>query len=343
MLRLILISFLILKSFIPCAQTTQFVNGIVTDVAGKPLRGCSVYLSNTSYGSVTSASGEFFIKNLPDGKYQLVISAIGYEASVITISSEAYPKDLKVKLKNRSTELSEVVVEPVDKNGWSKWGKYFTDNFIGKTPNARQCRIINYKEIKFRFSKKNNKLTARCDKPLLIENTALGYSVRFQLVEFSADFNTNFILFVGYPYFVEMAAGDDFRRAAAWNKKRKEAYYGSLLHFMRATYKNQLNEEGYSIVAKDSLDNQTDLSSLEDLLTDQRDKSRTLLFADTLDVFYHRNGRRQVEISVIYLDSHDGIDIQQNGSYYSPKELITLNHWGAYEKLANMLPFNYQP
>ena len=333
--RVFLLLFLSFAAGVTLAQD-NFVSGKVTDATGKPVAGCSVYLSNTSIGDVTAATGVFTLKNLPSGKYELVISAIGYDTKVISISSEAYPHDLKIVLSIRSIELSEVVVQPADPNGWRKWGTYFTENFIGTTDNAGQCRIVNYKDIKFRFSEKNNRLTARSDEPLIIENKALGYTVKFQLAEFSADFNSQIVVYVGYPFFGEMN-GDEKKRKQ-WIKKRKDAYFGSLMHFMRSAYRDKLAEEGYLMMQKDS-----SFTSLDSLMKTNRDKSKSLFFSGKMDVVYNRIVNRRAEQSLIYLETPQAIEIQENGSYYSPKELVTLDHWGQHEKLSNMLPFDYKP
>lgn len=318
-----------------------FISGKVTDASGRPLAGCSVYISNTSKGTITSASGDFSLKNLSEGKYELIVSAIGYQTFVETVSSGDYPHDLKIKLKAKSNELEEVVVEPIDKGGWRKWGKYFTDNFIGATPNADHCKLINPQALRFRFNKKANRLTARANEPLIIENKALGYIVRFQLEEFTASFNDNTVVFLGYPYFKDMP-GNDSKKKLNWTKNRKRAFYGSLLHFMRALYRDDLQEQGYMILAKRD-DEELTFYSLDTLMKPNFDKSKRLIFENKLTVLYHRNLNRTAEVSEIYLDSPEGIDIQSNGSYYSPKALISNNHWGEYEKLSNMLPFDYTP
>lgn len=333
-----LLLFVLLCLFVDAvsAQENNYVSGKVTDATGKPIASCSVYLSNTSIGDVTSSTGSFTLKNLPSGKYELVVSAIGYNTKVMSVSSEAYPHDLKISLVIHSTELSEVVVQPSDPNGWRKWGTYFIENFIGKTSNARQCRIINHKEIRFRFSDKNNRLTARANEPLIIENRALGYTVKFQLAEFSGDFNSLFVMYIGYPFFQEM--NGDVKKKKQWIKKRKEAYYGSLMHFMRAAYQEKLADEGYLLLKNDS-----SFTSLEPLMKNNSNKSKSLFFTGKMDVVYHRIVNRRAEQSLIYLETPQPIEIQENGSYYSPKELVILDHWGQHEKLSNMLPFDYTP
>ena len=163
------------------------------------------------------------------------------------VSSDAYPKNILVKLKNKSTELTEVTVEPVLKNGWERWGTTFLSNFIGSTPNAAQCKIKNYKVLKFWFSEKQNRLSVRADEPLIIENKALGYTIKYKLEKFSSDFSSGMLLFLGYPFFEEMITKRS-RQKKQWALNRQNAFEGSVMHFMRSLYSGKLNETGFQVI-----------------------------------------------------------------------------------------------
>ena len=112
---------------------------------------------------------------------------------------------LKIYLEPKATELEAVIVEPYEKDGWEKWGKFFIENFIGTTDAAKLCKIRNYKTLRFRHSKKKNILTAVADEPLIIENRELGYRITYQLEDFTYDFNENTLFYLGYTLFEDMA------------------------------------------------------------------------------------------------------------------------------------------
>ncbi len=63
---------------------------------------------------------------------------------------------LVITLKEEDKAMAEVVVagsaEVAD--GWTKYGQFFMDNFIGTTPGAAQCTIDNKEVVKFYFYKK---------------------------------------------------------------------------------------------------------------------------------------------------------------------------------------------
>jgi len=138
-----------------------------------------------------------------------------------------------------------VVVGGYEKDGWNKWGKFFLENFIGTSQWAADCSIKNYKVIKFRNNRKANKLTAIATDQLIIENKALGYTVKYQLEEFEYDFNSKYLMYMGYPLFNQMEGGQ--AKQNRWNKRRQEVYYGSMMQFMRALFRNRISEEGYEV------------------------------------------------------------------------------------------------
>jgi len=62
------------------ANAQNVITGSVVDQkTGEPLIGCNVYLKSTTIGSVTDGEGNYTIQNIPDGRYILVVSYLGYE------------------------------------------------------------------------------------------------------------------------------------------------------------------------------------------------------------------------------------------------------------------------
>jgi CarboxypepD_reg-like domain len=228
-------------SFSSFSQKT--IKGKVINAATtEPVAGSSVFISNSSKGTVTDKSGYFELTEIPAGKHDLIISSIGYETSVYSFTSEQLPLQLRIEMNIKVKELENVVVEPSVEEGWDKWGKLFTDNFLGQTPEAAQCKIKNYKKIRFRFYKKSNRLIAFSDEQLIIENKALGYIIKYQLEDFEVNFRTQISMYAGYPLFEEME-----KNKKRWVKNRDKTYYGSMMHFMRSLYKDKLAENGYEV------------------------------------------------------------------------------------------------
>lgn len=223
------------------------IKGKVVAATGKtPLPGSSVFISNTSKGTTADKDGYFELNNVPAGKHELIISNIGYETNVFTFSSEQLPLQVRVELQMKVKELQNVNVEPYLEEGWDKWGKTFLDNFIGSTANAKDCKIKNQESIRFRYFRKSNRLVAFSDKPVIIENKALGYRINFQLEDFEANFKEHTSIFMGYPLFEEIEKGGRGKQNK-WKKGRDKAYYGSMMHFMRSVYTNTIDKEGFEV------------------------------------------------------------------------------------------------
>ena len=234
--------------FILLAQTILAqITGRVIDASNQqPILGASIFFSNTSRGTVTQQDGSFQLSLPGNGRFELVVSFIGYETYTTTILSNQIPSKLEIKLKPKATELDEVIVEPYEKNGWAKWGKTFIELFLGTTEESKLCKLLNPEVLKFRFSKKTQTLKVSANSPLIIENRALGYNIKYQMEVFSYDFSKRYLLFVGYPFFEEMKAKRN-RQIENWRSNRAYVYEGSVTHFMRALYRNQLIEEGFEI------------------------------------------------------------------------------------------------
>jgi hypothetical protein len=239
------ILFLSFLPFLSPAQRT--IKGkVVNAETGVPVPGSSVFVTNTSKGTTSDNTGHFELNDVPAGKHELVISSIGYETNVFSFSDEQLPLLLKVVLNIKVKELANVTVEPSVEEGWNKWGKAFSDNFIGTTDNSAHCKIKNTEALKFRYFKKSNRVIAYADEPLVIENKALGYTIRYQLENFEINFKDKTTFFLGYSLF-EDKTKDGKEPKNKWERRREEAYKGSAMHFMQSLYNNRIREEGFEV------------------------------------------------------------------------------------------------
>lgn len=244
-MRYLLVHILLL---IACTAFAQFkITGKVVSADGKkPIPSASVFFSNTSKGTTTNEQGEFVLENIPDGRYDLVVSCVSYETHVQNIQPAKVTAPLSIELKAKANELKEVVVGSYVKESWARWGKFFLENFIGQTPEAADCSIKDIKGIQFRNYKKQKLLKVYCDDELTIENKALGYIIHYRLELFQYDFSTRILQYQGYPLFEEMETKRS-RKMERWAAAREKLYHGSQLHFMRSLYRNKLVENGFEL------------------------------------------------------------------------------------------------
>jgi len=236
---------LFLIAFSSFHSIAQPIRGKVVDSAsGKPLLNASVFISNTSIGTLTDNQGEFTLTRFPSNSFDLVISYVGY--NVISFKANS-PSDVLfvIKLTPKKDELREVTVTPYEKNGWDKWGFLFENNFLGITPLSRQCEILNKKKIKFQYSSAKEMVYAFCDEPIIVINKALGYKIKYALVNFRFSLKDNYRIILGYPLFADLPGSA--KRQKRWKQSRHDTYEGSLLQFMRALFNNSTTETGFEI------------------------------------------------------------------------------------------------
>ncbi len=98
------------------AQNVGRIAGKITDVeTGQPLPGANVTIVGTMMGAAADGDGEYYILNIPPGRYELRASMIGYEALVVTdvIVNAGRTTNIDFELIDEVFELGEVVVQAV--------------------------------------------------------------------------------------------------------------------------------------------------------------------------------------------------------------------------------------
>jgi CarboxypepD_reg-like domain len=241
------IFFLLLIADCQTAFSQSTIKGkVINGETGSPLPSISVYINNTSIGTVTNDKGAFILTRIPSGKFRLIASSIGFLTYDSLIDIQKVSGDIVISLKTNPSELPGFEVLPPEPDGWKIWGKLFTDIFIGTMPTrANNCKLVNPEMIKFRLNK-NNTLTAYSKEPLQIVNYALGYEIKYKLEEFEFDLNTKQVNYSGYALFTDMALKHP-NRANRYSSERWETYRGSLMHFMRTLYANDLEVQGFEM------------------------------------------------------------------------------------------------
>jgi hypothetical protein len=242
----LLTAFLLLTSLALTAQRNIIKGRVVQAAGGEPVPNASIFVNSSTRGTTSKADGSFELTDVPAGNHDIVVSCIGYVTVLHAYSAKDLPLTLEVRMKPKASELATVFVEPDEKDGWNRWGKFFLDNFIGTTAYSEDCRLKNPEVLRFRYSKKTNRLTVLADAPLIIENRALGYNIQYQLEEFSFDYNKSLLLFMGYTLFEDIPTEREGQKKR-WAENRTRSFRGSVQHFMRSLYRNDLAVEGFLV------------------------------------------------------------------------------------------------
>jgi outer membrane cobalamin receptor len=114
---LVCVSGALLRSQTPASggttpEITADIHGVVADSAtGERLVGVNLALKGTNRGATTNISGFYLITNIPEGMYEMIVSAVGYERRSIPLRvTRKEPLTINIKLAARVIQTGEVVV-----------------------------------------------------------------------------------------------------------------------------------------------------------------------------------------------------------------------------------------
>ncbi|OZC03788.1 carboxypeptidase-like regulatory domain-containing protein [Rubricoccus marinus] len=337
------------------------VNGIVRDASGFPLPGANVYLSGTARGAASDADGKYSIEDVPPGAYRIVASMLGYQAAVREIRLAGGARIyVTLELEPSAVEMGTARVEAERDRRWERRLAQFARVLLGESANADSTRILNPEVLSFRSSW--GTLTATAAAPLLIENRALGYRLRYDLHEFEA--SSGRVRYHGDEVFEPLAPGDS-AEARRWAAARKRAYLGSQAHLFRALLEGTAEDEGFTLLHVfdgDGLDRRAEgatfRTSSDDLLQEASYGWGTLRFRGRVDVAYggepedeayltsewFRERRRvpdPVQRSTLHLNE-SSVRLDPQGTPEDPFAISTSGYM-AYERLADRVPEEYRP
>ena len=347
------------------AQKTAYhqIKGIVLTADTKsPLQGASVFAENTTIGTTTDEQGKFILW-LPEGGFDLAVSFTGYQTQSQHISN-GNPADLQVTLSIKEKEMQEVSVVSTGevKDGWEKYGTFFLEEFLGKTPNSKLCKITNKEALRFFYSKRKDRLKVLAKEPLNIDNNALGYRITYELDSFIYEYKTTNALYTGVPKF-DTLIPETPTQSNSWRENREMAYYGSALHFMRSLYRHQLTDDGYEIQEVSNIDQKEQWKSMDsnevyDRIKFQRTDSGLVIIqphAGMLGILYTyevpapeylaenpESPNKEFQLTRLSLTPQKPLYVESNGYYY-PQQDVVINDYWEWTRMADMLPYNYDP
>jgi hypothetical protein len=353
--HLLLATISLLISAIVFSQST--VTGKITDAETKlPLEGASVFAQNTTKGTVTDKEGNYKLY-LDKGGYELIVSFTGYVSRTINFEAVA-DREFNLELQKADNSMSEIVIRSSNEvtDGWEKYGKFFTDHFIGRTPFADSCSLLNPEVLKFFYYKRNDRLKVLATEPLQLRNTALGYTMRYELDSFVHSYKTEINSFRGYCLYTDMEGTAE--QQAEWKKARETAYYGSRLHFIRSYYDSTLKQNGFTVdlLSKNSATKFDRLANPYDTsyyYFNDSTADAELWFPGKVSITYTKKAPEKqyleqyglpldVKTQISYVDLLDAILIKPNGYFVDQRSWINQGYW-SWKNLADLLPYDYEP
>ncbi len=223
---------------------------VVTTINNQPVAGASIFLSNATIGATTAEDGTYLLKNVKPGKYELVISNIGYDTySQLVVADSKEVVVPPIIISPKTVMLTEVKVNSRIDADYEKNYTLFKNEFLGTSKLAADCRILNPELLDLNYNYSANLLTASSEDFLEIENDALGYKIKYLLTNFIKNIgnsNLNDVQFGGPALFQEMRGSPSQQKR--WQKQRSEAYNGSLMHFLRCLLNNSYEDAGFRVL-----------------------------------------------------------------------------------------------
>ncbi|WP_102979739.1 carboxypeptidase-like regulatory domain-containing protein [Chryseobacterium scophthalmum] len=270
---------------------SQSINGTVVNDIGKPIADVSIYLDGTKTGTVSTADGSFSLNSTNNNS--LVFQKDDYETFTVN-TSDVLNKKLKVVL-IKAKEIEEVVIIPFTEAAYKNYINFFLDSFIGY--DKENVKIKNQRSLKFAYDKSNKTLKVKAPQTLIIENKNLGYTIEYNLVEFSANFDENTTRFVGTSFFKETKSSDKVKL------NRMNAYDGSQVHFFRSVFANKVADEGFIVNQITKFPNskyptEEELQRLKDFAQMFKSKGTLNVPEDILDIGNRKRSEQPYKIAI---------------------------------------------
>ncbi|WP_436517619.1 carboxypeptidase regulatory-like domain-containing protein [Ekhidna sp. To15] len=219
------------------------ISGVVKDAnTGAPLPYCNVYFSGSLKGVYTNEDGSFTLKDVEAGQYELVISFVGYTTQTKTLQIDDNLENLSIRLVENKKKLEDLEVVIKRDREWENQLKRFERDLLGEIPMSRYCEISNPWVVTFTGDK--NQFIATAEEPLEIVNKALGFHMVMNLDKFIR--NGDIFDYKGYFHFEILKPANE-KQESKWIQNRKDAYLGSVAHFLRSLVESNTVDAGFSV------------------------------------------------------------------------------------------------
>jgi hypothetical protein len=238
------------------AQQNYSITGVVTDEKDVPIPGATIFIGDSRKVTASDSEGRFTLSQVQPGNYNLVVKMIGYVVLQHSFMLQNKDARFRFKLQEDNVMLNTVNITAMSLEERKRLLAIFMECFLGRSKNAAQCRILNTDDIKIQFDKKGNILTASSYDFLVIENKALGYTMKYLLNNFTYDRSSypSIIRFDGTLFFEDMKG--NLRQQKRWEEERANTYLGSVPHLFRSLFSSSLDENGfvvYQMLTRDAL------------------------------------------------------------------------------------------
>lgn len=309
----------------------QMIQGTVVNDAEQKISNVSIYIDGTKIGTTSKEDGSFSL-NLPSKNIgNIIFQKEDYETFATPVS-EVLNKKLKVVLLKTNT-IEEVTIIPFTEEAYKNYINYFLNTFIGN--DKENVKIKNQRSLKFAFDKKNKTLKVKAPKTLIIENKNLGYEIEYNLMSFSADFNSNMVNYTGTSFFRETKNSDKVKL------NRMNAYDGSMLHFFRSIYNNTISQDKFIVnhvvqIPNPKYPTAEELNILKNFMEMTRSSKTILKIPEEIsDISHRKNTQKPYALAITKTMIPDSDYVKRDGKnvLFSFKDMLQVNYSKYYYEL----------
>lgn len=307
----------------------QTFSGKVLDAStNAPIESVSVYFDNTTIGTTTNDKGEFSIDFTASVQSTLVISYLGYEK--VFIADYRSKNDITILLKEATNQLDAVVIDADDGMPRAQKLKWFRKEFLGRSENGESCKILNEKDLRFRYNKRTRTLMAWSNAPIVVKNKNLKYLISLDIIDFElvlGNWNASSVIYSVTSFYEDLNTSHKKRII----KNREDAYSGSVQHFMRALYSKQFKEEGYVFGVRGFVVNPYEHFTIFN--TDNLGY-KTVSLKKKLDIFYKDDSESVIQTNV------SEFKVDKYGNYEPIPNVLFGGAMGS-QRIGDSLPLDY--
>ncbi|HCN82491.1 MAG TPA: hypothetical protein DIT07_02570, partial [Sphingobacteriaceae bacterium] len=220
---------------------TKIINGKILEAGtDKPVKNASIYFDGTLNGTSSDSTGNFTLYPQRNRQVPVIVNAVGYDTE--TIKDFPAGKKVIVYLNVRQYDLEAVTISASDGMSRKEKLRIFRTEFLGTSANARSCEIVNENDIRLSYNRKTKTIKAFSDKPIIVRNKKLGYTLNFLPKDLT--FSPNRIMVQGYQFFEEDPV---LSKDVKIQKAREATYLGSQIHFIRSLWNDDLKKNDFKI------------------------------------------------------------------------------------------------
>ena len=333
--------------------SAQVITGIVCDKTTKlPVSDVYVYLDGTFINTITNSSGRFELTTKSVINTKLVLHHLSYETTIIDHPFEGLPDTLYIKEQVKT--IREVTVSAERFTREQKM-KAFREQFLGMSRAGKSCTITNEDDIQLKVDRQL-RLFASSDKPIVVVNDYLGYTITFILIDFWVQYGSSTRLDNDYAQssffsvvslFTDMAP--DNRRI---KRRRDNAYELSSNHFFKSFANDSLKEYNFRVfnkswpvdyrqyfTVKDTLSQKLIIINPDTDIQKKKEWYTGPKLSGIISVLLRRNLLRQNVQSDIYFMT-DSFLVDRYGNINQIDKISFVGQMAA-NRAGNMLPIDY--